>query len=412
MKRITSLILLVLIWRCASHDIEPVTTDTDVESDFFWVPKVVVQKGDGKATILLTDPRPFTDYVFPGPSNPDYFKIWISEDGESFSLYKKVDIKTTSVALSNLTNNTYYYIFVSAHKGDETIETGKLMVVPSKEAKTERYLPNLNFRAETMSVSYDQKYIAYINGSALYYQAASTGEGTFLGSNASNHRWSKSTNNLLYITTQFAGNTIYPSELKLLDTNSKTSSKLLDIKYTDYYVCNPSFSPDASKIAFLSSEGNSEKYIYDLWTINPATGEKTRLSNFGAIGFYTQSWYEWSSSGDYVYLDGRMSLSGREDIFKFDIATKSLTPVIQSAWKEATPSLSPDQTKIAFISDRSGEDELWLYDLQNGKYVQITGEGTYTFDSRYTYLTWLDNHQMLITIYKNDQWIPATINID
>jgi Tol biopolymer transport system component len=410
MKFASALLLMILLGACTNHDIEPTTNDVD--SDFFWAPMVKVQKGDRKATLLLMDPRPLSNYVAPGPSNPDYFKIWISEDGENFSLHKKIDIKTTSVEVDGLINSKHYYFYVSAHKGDETLETGKLMTTPSKEAKTERYLPDLNFRMETVSVSHDQNYIAYVKDNALYYQAAATADGTFLGTNAFNPRWSNTTNSMLYIATKQEGFTIYPYEIKFLDTNSQISSTLLQINYTDYYVSNPSFSPDGSRVAFLSSEGNSEKYIYDLWTIIPGTGEKTRLSNFDAAGFYTQSSYDWSASGSSVYLQGRFNITDRDDIFKFDIATKTLSPVIQSAWNEASPSLSPDQTKIAFVSDRTGENELWLYDLQSETYVQITGEKSYDFDSRYTNLTWLDNNQMLITIYKNGQWFPATINVE
>ena len=183
------------------------------------------------------------------------------------------------------------------------------------------------------------------------------------------------------------------------------------MQYHNYYVTSPSFTPDGKKVTFLSSENNSQKYIYDLWSIDPATFEKIRLSDFDRVGFYTDSKYDWSMSGEEIYLDGKFDLNEPTDIYKFSLSAKTLTAVIQSPWNERTPALSPDNTKLAFISDRSGEDELWTYNFVSGTYVQITGESNYHFDSRYTNLQWLTNDQILITVFKNDKSTAVRIGV-
>jgi Tol biopolymer transport system component len=48
------------------------------------------------------------------------------------------------------------------------------------------------------------------------------------------------------------------------------------------------------------------------------------------------------------------------------------TPLIASTRRDATPSWSPDETKIAFISDRSGSPELWICDADGSNPLQLT----------------------------------------
>src|SRR5688572_21248208 len=118
--------LALIFGACVNDDLESITEE--IESPYFWSPMVKIQKGNLKATLFLTDPRPFSNYIAPGPSNPEYFNIWISEDSENFSLFKKVDITTTSVNIGDLINGKPYFIYVTSHKGDELIESGPLMI--------------------------------------------------------------------------------------------------------------------------------------------------------------------------------------------------------------------------------------------------------------------------------------------
>ena len=186
----------------------------------------------------------------------------------------------------------------------------------------------------------------------------------------------------------------------------------IEILYDNYYVINPTFSPAGEIITFLSSKDNSDIYTYDLWKINTVTKEQTKITNFEAIGFITDSQYEWAISGEEIYLEGRYIRSNTNDIYKMNLSTKLLSPVIESCWDERTPSLSPDNTKIAFISDRTGKDELWIYHLVKSKYCQVTGEPSYDFDSRYTNLQWLNNDQILITVFKDTKSIAVKINVN
>jgi hypothetical protein len=420
-KSLILLLLPTLFLSCEKqHD-----TNED-SSAWFWGPKVEVEKGDGKATLYLTDPRPFTEYWPSPPSNPEFFNIFYSNDLNSLTLYKKVDFSTTYVTIPNLKNGDSYYFLVTSNKGNfEPVYSDTVMTVPSEELKTELFLPEIDYPIESLSTSFDKSFISFCSSSnllgiymgnsmrdPLYYKASSSKTISFVEESAYSSSWSKTKNLLVYLTSKIAGIFEYPLMLKLFDPETKISTSLLEIQYDDYTVINPTIIPGDDDIAFLSSKGNSNRNTYDLWRINAVTKEQKRITNFETMGFYTAGIYDWASTGEEIYLDGSYKGSSEHNIYKLNATTKLLSPVIESQWDARTPSLSPDNTKIAFVSGRTGKDELWIYDMVKLKYSQATGSPSYYFDSRYTNIQWLSNDQILITVFKQTKSIAVKINVN
>ncbi len=388
--------------------------EDSIDPSTFWSPMLSVERGNGQAILFLTDPRTFSLYVAPGPVSPDYFKILISDDLENFSLYQRIDISTTRVLIDNLTNGKPYYVLVTTHKGESVpLHADTLMTIPSPERLVEPYLPAIDFSIEEVSTSFDMGYLSYRRGSVVYYTDNVSGSGTINspGTFLQSLSWSDTMNKVVYITSKEEGNTGFSFEL--LEPESGITSTLMEVPYHNYYIANPTFTPDGSKVAFLSNENNSEKYINDLWTLDLTTKEKNNVSNFEDIGFHTESKYDWANSGDEVYLGGRYYLNNdRYNIYKFNIVNNTLTRVIESQWDDWSPSLSPDNTKIAFISGRTGRSELWIYDLTTFTFSQVTGGSSYSFESRSTNLQWLSNSEMLITLYDDSKSIAVKIRVD
>jgi hypothetical protein len=388
-------------------------TNTNENPDFFWSPVVKIEKGDKEATIYLTDPRPFTEYYPFPPSNPDYFDIYYSDNLSSFSKSTKVKFYTTKFNITNLNNDVPYYFFVTSNKKNfDPFISDTLMTIPSFYQEPAEFSPNLGFSIERVSLSHDNKYFSFISNNGpdkssskniLYYKSVADGSIGVIEQNTFNANWSPSHNKVAYLSYINAGNRIYPEKMKTFDVDSKLSTTLFGIDYDKYSVFTPVFSNDGKLLSFLSSENSSEKEFYDIWTIDSETKTKTRISDFESIGFNVNGSFVWAPDGKDIYLSGYFD-SGRKwnEIYKFNILTRGLTHVMESHWGDNSPSVSPDGSKIAFISGRTGKNEIWVFNILSGKYSQITGNPDYYFDSRYSNILWACDNELLLSVYKEN----------
>lgn len=417
MNRLKTLpLLLLLLFACKQEE------NNDSESSFFWTPKIQLEKGNEKATLHLTDPRPFTEYVGAVPSNPDFFEVHISENNKDFSVYKKVDVKVNSTEISGLKNDRPYYIFVTAHKnGCVPDSSNKVMTVPSIEYSYKKYLEDVEYAVERISTSNDGMHMSFMSnnylnnsgGDFLYYRTKNPGSIYLIERDSHSASWSNRANKLVYLTEIKEGIFMYPYKLKLFDVNKMNSTTVFQIPFNEYYIKNPKFIPNKDIITFLSSENNKGMSIYDLWSIDLESGEKIKIVDFEDEGFELSYEYVLNNNGNELYMDGRfISSKSSNDIYKMNVNTKAIEPVIKSQWQDKIPSLSPDNTKLLFVSDRSGEDEIWLLNLNDQKLYQITGGNNYSFDSRYSNIQWLNNEEIVITAFSKSNPIAFKITID
>ena len=136
------------------------------------------------------------------------------------------------------------------------------------------------------------------------------------------------------------------------------------------------------------------------------------MTQWAQGGFIGSSNYDWSVTGSSIYVDGRRDRNQPTGIFQFDIATNTLSPFITSPWNDQHPSLSPANMQVAFVSDRSGRNEIWTYDINGEFYRQLTGSDAFLFDSRYSNLQWLDDNNLLITVFSDNTISTVTITVD
>lgn len=409
LKVLSYLVLILIQCSCESDDLIPGPGSDNNPS--IWEPCISLEKDDGQVTLFLSNPLPLLSYSGRPPSDPDSFRIWVSEfQDDEFNLFRTVHASTTSVVMNGLQNGRPYYVFVTSHKGSLTDSTGMVMTIPSP-TDMEVFPAAIDPPFERFSMSAGSNYVSFVKNNRLFVRASNSTSTLFAEETGYSASWSATSDRMVYLTSIDQGNFRYPHAVKVFDTETGTANTLLEIDYHNYYIHSPSFTPDGEKLTFLSSEGNSQKSFYDLWTLDLLTGEKKKITDFGKTGFNIGRGYSWAPSEEVIYVSGNFDINAVESIYGLNVSSGLLSPVIESRWNDHSPVASPDNSRIVFISDRSGREELWLFDMDDARYRQLTGPD-YTFDSRYTNRDWLGNDNLLLTVFAGQTSVPVTIKVN
>jgi tricorn protease len=174
-------------------------------------------------------------------------------------------------------------------------------------------------------------------------------------------------------------------------------------KHKDDGVQFPAISPDGRRIVY---ENN-----FDLWTIDVPAGAPRKLTlriaadqKENAISTLTTTnraeGFAPSPTGDYVAVD----FHGEIVIVPTESGIGERTAVTQSPWRERYQTYAPDGRRLAYVSDESGEEEVWVYDLATAQRRKLTTQPSVKGD-----LTWAPTSQKLAFTGNNRLWeVDAT----
>ena len=155
----------------------------------------------------------------------------------------------------------------------------------------------------------------------------------------------------------------------IVDTSRNTLSRST---FIDGSNIGFAFSPDAKRIAVSSIAGGSTQGVW-LQATNGSGGREELETPTG----YTVV-ASWSPSGRYLFVDVQNSAT-RQDIYYVDLdGERKLTPFLQSPANELYPVLSPNGKWLAYDSDESGRNEVYVtaFPGPGGKWQISTSGGT------------------------------------
>lgn len=141
-------------------------------------------------------------------------------------------------------------------------------------------------------------------------------------------------------------------------------------------IMSPSWSPDGSKIAYVSFEKNHA----GIFVQEIATGKRRLVTDYPGINGAPS----WSPDGSKLAFV--LSKGGSPSIYTLDVATNALVQRTTgtSASIDTEPSWSPDGKSIIFTSSRSGGPQIYRVDLASGTTSRMTFDGNYNASGTFT----------------------------
>lgn len=169
-----------------------------------------------------------------------------------------------------------------------------------------------------------------------------------------------------------------PYKLQYADADGARAQTILR---SDQPIMSPSWSPDGTKIAYVSFEDNGWPgiYIHDL-----STGKRKEVMNIkGSINGAP------SFSPDGRHLALTLSKDGNPEIYTLDLANGQLTRRTDNYAIDTEARWMPDGQHLVFTSSRSGGPQIYELDLSDGSTRRLSFQGDYnarpdiTPDGRY-----------------------------
>ncbi len=209
--------------------------------------------------------------------------------------------------------------------------------------------------------------------------------------------WSRDGRRLAFVAQAQARDVIYVAE-------ADQKGKLVRTHRFDFdAVSYPAFSPIDERIAFVGvKDGRSDLYLVD------EAGGLTRLTD--------DAWDEkepcWSPDGERLAFSSDRAHPliltamrpaggfGEYDVYEMTLADRAIRPVVATAGEDAHPAYAPDGRSLLFVSDRGGARNVYLFDPEDERILQLTDliGGVYS-------LSWSrDNDRVVFSAFNHGGW--------
>lgn len=162
-----------------------------------------------------------------------------------------------------------------------------------------------------------------------------------------------------------------------------------------------SWSPNGDKLAVKSyRDENDEVYIIDL-----KTGNQTNISN----STEREGDPTWSKNGSTIYFQSDRD-NEKGELYEYSIDSTTIKRITHNNFSEYGAIRSPDQQKIAFVSNRDGDDDIYIMNVTDSSVTQLTNNELNDW-----YPQWSPEGEKLLFTYgdwETDIWELRIINTD
>ena len=138
-------------------------------------------------------------------------------------------------------------------------------------------------------------------------------------------------------------------------------------------IISPSWSPDGSKIAYVSFE-KKKPIIY----VQSLSGQRSVLANFKG----NNSAPSWAPDGSRLAIV--LTYGANSQLYTINADGSGLKPLTKSSAIDTEPTWSTDGKWIYFSSDRGGKPQIYKVSSNGGEPQRVTFEGTYNVSPRFS----------------------------
>jgi Tol biopolymer transport system component len=199
--------------------------------------------------------------------------------------------------------------------------------------------------------------------------------------------------------------------LYLLDVPSRKVRKRLDLNLDA--VTGPSYSPDDKRIVFSGTVGG----VTDLYIVDADGKNLRRLTN----DLYGDLQPSWSPDGRTIAFatdrepptDITRLRFAKWQIALIDAETGQIQVVPNQAGLNINPAWAPDGKSVAYISDRTGVQNVFLYDLNDRLHYQLTNVigGVSAITEYSPAISWArGNDKLAFTYYENGDYTVWSVD--
>jgi dipeptidyl-peptidase-4 len=169
-----------------------------------------------------------------------------------------------------------------------------------------------------------------------------------------------------------------------------------------------------ARFSYVLRKGSGDAAVDELWMEETASGKKTLVVATPALALPGDPLPEkagedkkpgkraTASLDDYRWSpDGRQVLvSGREDLWLFDVAAKRLTPLTRGPGKEEFFSFSPDGSRVAFVR----KNDLYSIEVAGRRETRLTTDGSdLVYNGK---LDWVYEEELASRDGRGYEWSP------